>query len=81
MTLTTDHNDDGSKASLTALVFTLVLLYTLLPKFGIMGAAIATAAAYFVELSVVLYGLHQAHAISPLSLFRAERRDLAKVEL
>lgn len=71
----------GSKASLTALVFTLVLLYILLPKFGIMGAAIATAAAYFVELSVVLYGLHRAHAISPLSLFRAQRRDLAEVEL
>jgi len=71
----------GSKASLTALIFTLVLLYLLLPKFGIMGAAIATAAAYFVELSVVLFGLHRAHAISPLSLFRAKRRDLAEVEL
>jgi Na+-driven multidrug efflux pump len=45
-----------------------------------MGAAIATAAAYFVELSVVLYGLHRAHAISPLSLFRAERRDLAEMK-
>jgi O-antigen/teichoic acid export membrane protein len=71
----------GSKANMTALVFTLLLLYTLLPRFGITGAAIATAAAYFVELSVVLYGLHRTHAISPLSLFRVDRRNLAEAEL
>jgi O-antigen/teichoic acid export membrane protein len=67
----------GSKANMAALVITLGLLYALLPTLGIMGAAIATAAAYLVELSVVLYGLHRAHAISPLSLFRVGRANLA----
>jgi O-antigen/teichoic acid export membrane protein len=71
----------GSKANMTALVVTVGLLYALLPRLGLMGAAIASAAAYLVELLVVLYGLHHAHAISPLSLFRGSRADLAEAEL
>jgi len=66
----------GSKANLSALVITLVLLYLLLPALGIVGAAIATAAAYFVELTVVIYGLHRTHSISPLSLFRLNLNDM-----
>ena len=71
----------GSKANLAALVITVGLLYALLPALGIMGAAIATAAAYLVELSVVLYGLHRAHAISPISLFRVSRTNMAEADL
>jgi O-antigen/teichoic acid export membrane protein len=71
----------GSKANITALVITIGLLYALLPTLGIMGAAIATAAAYLAELLVVLYGLHRSHAISPLTLFRVGRANLAQADL
>ena len=71
----------GSKANTTAMVITVGLLYALLPNFGIMGAAIATAAAYFVELSVVISGLHRTHAISPLTLFRVGHAKLAEADL
>jgi len=71
----------SSKANMAALVVTVGLLYALLPTLGIMGAAIATASAYLVELSVVLYGLHRAHAISPLSLFRVGRANLVEADL
>ena len=36
-----------SKANVLALPVTAVLLYLLLPRFGLIGAAIASAAAYF----------------------------------
>jgi O-antigen/teichoic acid export membrane protein len=71
----------SSKANLTALVITGGLLYALLPTLGIMGAAIASAAAYLAELSVVLYGLHRTHSISTLSLFRVGRANLAEGDL
>ena len=66
----------GSKASLVALVVTVGLLYALLRRIGIMGAAIATAAAYLAELTVVIYGLRRTHSISPGSLFRFNFKDL-----
>jgi O-antigen/teichoic acid export membrane protein len=66
----------GSKASLVALLVTMGLLYALLRKIGIMGAAIATAAAYLAELTVVIYGLRRTHSISPISLFRFNSKDL-----
>jgi O-antigen/teichoic acid export membrane protein len=53
-----------------------VLLYLLLPRFGLMGAAIASAAAYFAELSLVVYGLRRKHSISPANLFRFRIADL-----
>src|SRR6266516_2274579 len=65
-----------SKGNLTALVITVVLLYALLPVIGLMGAAIATAAAYLAELTVVIYGLRRTHSISPGSLFRFKLDDL-----
>ncbi|MDX6528841.1 MAG: hypothetical protein QOH41_1131 [Blastocatellia bacterium] len=66
----------GSKASLVALLVTVGLLYALLRRIGIMGAAIATAAAYLAELTVVIYGLRRTHSISPGSLFRFNFKDL-----
>lgn len=66
----------GSKASLVALITTITLLYVLLPALGIMGAAIATTAAYATALGVVIYGLKRTHAISPLGLFRFNLGDL-----
>jgi O-antigen/teichoic acid export membrane protein len=66
----------GSKAHLIALVVTVLLLYLLLPRLGIMGAAIATAAAYGTQLVVVALGLQRAHGISLTSLFRFKTTDL-----
>jgi O-antigen/teichoic acid export membrane protein len=65
-----------SRANLVALVVTVVLLFMLLPRLGIIGAAIATTAAYSVELAVVIFGLRRAHAISPRGLFRIRLADL-----
>ena len=47
---------------------TAVLQYLLLPRFGLMGAAIASAAAYFAE-SLVVYGLRRKRSISPRTCF------------
>ena len=66
----------GSKAQVIALVVTVTLLYLLLPRLGIMGAAIATAAAYWTQLAVVAHGLRQAHGISLRQLFRFRIADL-----
>lgn len=66
----------NSKAHLISLVVTVALLYVLLPRMGLMGAAISTAAAYSLELAVVIYGLRRTHSISPLSLFRFNLKDL-----
>lgn len=66
----------GTKSQLVALVVTIVLLYLLLPKMGIMGAAIATAAAYLTQLVVVAFGLRQNHGISLRELFRFKAADL-----
>jgi O-antigen/teichoic acid export membrane protein len=67
----------SSKASLIAVAVTVALLLVLLPKIGIMGAAIATTTAYFAELTVVVYGLYRGHSISPVSLFRLNSRDFS----
>jgi O-antigen/teichoic acid export membrane protein len=66
----------GSKANLSALGITVILLYLLVPRLGIVGAALSTAAAYLVELAVVIYGLHCTHLISPLNLFRVRANDI-----
>ncbi|MEN3334578.1 MAG: hypothetical protein V7641_3943 [Blastocatellia bacterium] len=66
----------GSKAQVIALVVTVGLLYLLLPRFGIMGAAIATTAAYWTQLVVVAYGLRQTHGMSLSGLFRFKTADL-----
>ena len=67
----------GSKAHLGALVVTLALLYLLLPALGIMGAAIATAAAYLTQLMIVVYGLRYSHGISVSGLFRIRSKDFS----
>ncbi len=66
----------GSKAALVALVVTVALLYLLLPRLGIMGAAIATTLAYLTQLSVVAFGLRQTHGILLKGLFRFNFADL-----
>jgi O-antigen/teichoic acid export membrane protein len=67
----------GSKANVGALIVTLVLLYLLLPRLGIMGAAIATSAAYLTQLMIVVYGLRYTHGIRMTSLFRVKSADLS----
>jgi O-antigen/teichoic acid export membrane protein len=66
----------GSKAQLVALFVTVGLLYLLLPRLGIIGAAIATTAAYCTQLMVVAYGLRQSHGIPLKGLFRFKLADL-----
>ena len=66
----------GSKAQVVALAVTVTLLYLLLPRLGIMGAAIASAAAYGTQLAVVAYGLRQSHGIALRGLFRFKAADL-----
>ena len=60
----------ASKASLVALPVTVLLLCLLLPTLGLMGAALASALAYFVEFVVVVFGLRRKHEVSLASLFR-----------
>lgn len=67
----------GSKGHVGALIVTLVLLYFLLPRLGIMGAAIATAAAYFTQLMIVVFGLRSTHGIPIASLFRIRAADVS----
>jgi O-antigen/teichoic acid export membrane protein len=66
----------GSKAQLWAVGVTIILLSILLPSMGIMGAAIASAAAYGTQLLIVVFGLYRSHAISPANLFRVKLADL-----
>lgn len=58
----------ASKADIIGAVVTVISLPFLLPRLGIMGAAIATLAAYATQLIVVLYGLSRTHSIWPRSL-------------
>lgn len=69
----------GSKAQMGSLVVTVLLLYLLLPRLGIMGAAIATAAACATQLLIVVAGLRSSHGISTMSLFRLRAGDLGSV--
>ena len=67
----------GSKAQLGALIITIALLYFLLPRLGIMGAAIATAAAYLAQLVIVVSGLRHSHNISLTGLFYISSKDIS----
>jgi O-antigen/teichoic acid export membrane protein len=69
----------GSKAQLWAMGATVILLCALLPVLGIIGAAIANAAACAVQLGVIVYGLRVSHAISSAELFRIDHRDISSV--
>lgn len=66
----------GSKSQLWGLIITVALLYFLLPRFGIIGAAIASTVAYATQLIIVIYGLYRSHNISPMGLFRFNAHDL-----
>jgi O-antigen/teichoic acid export membrane protein len=67
----------ASKAQLGALVVTILLLFLLLPRMGIMGAAIATSVACAAQLMIVVAGLRSSHSIPALSLFRIRTGDLS----
>lgn len=58
----------ASRAEIVGAVVTVACLPLLLPRLGIMGAALATLAAYATQLGVVLVGLSRAHAIRVPSL-------------
>jgi O-antigen/teichoic acid export membrane protein len=66
----------GSRADLLAMGVTLALLPILLPRMGILGAALTSVVAYAVELCVVVLGLSRTHAISPGSLFSIRASDV-----
>ena len=59
----------GSKAEILSSIFTIVLLITLIPTFGIMGAAIASLIAYGASLFVLLVGLKRDHNLSLAKAF------------
>ena len=67
----------GSQAHLWALGVTVILLYLLLPSWGIMGAAAATTTAYATQLVIVTYRLRRLHGISPADLFRIGPDDVS----
>jgi O-antigen/teichoic acid export membrane protein len=67
----------GSKAQLWAMGATVILLCALLPVLGIVGAAIASAAACAVQLGVIVYGLRVSHAIPSAELFRIDHGDIS----
>ena len=45
-------------------------------RFGLIGAEIASAAAYFAEFGLVVFGFRRRHSISPARLFRFRIADL-----
>lgn len=66
----------ASRAEVVAVFVTLGLLPILLPRFGIVGAALSSLTAYSVQLVVVTVGLSRSHAISAGSLLRKDARPL-----
>nr|MDQ6925802.1 polysaccharide biosynthesis C-terminal domain-containing protein [Candidatus Eremiobacteraeota bacterium] len=64
----------ASRSEIIGAVVTICLLPVLLPRLGIMGAALATLAAYATQLVVVLAGLSRTHAIGVPSLMGARPR-------
>ena len=65
----------ASRAELVALVVTLALLPVLLPTIGILGAALASLAAYTTASAVVVRGLRRRYPISLGELFGVPGRD------
>jgi O-antigen/teichoic acid export membrane protein len=60
----------ASRAEIVAVLVTIGGLFCLLPSMGIMGAALASLAAYATQFAVVLFGLARTHDVSPTSLVR-----------
>jgi O-antigen/teichoic acid export membrane protein len=67
----------GSKAQLWAIGATVILLVTLLPVLGIVGAAIASTSACAIQLGVVVHGLRVSHSIRSAELFRINLSDVS----
>lgn len=66
----------ASRADIIGLGATAFFLVLLLPKFGIMGAAIASVTAYSVQLGVLLRGLYIVPEVQVASLFTVDYRDI-----
>jgi len=67
----------GSRAELVSLPVTVVLLFVLIPRDGIMGAAISSLAAYATQLAVTVVGFRVRHGLATADLLLPNRRDLA----
>lgn len=62
----------GSRAETVAFVVTVILLALLLPRLGIMGAALASLGAYITSLGVMVAGVRRYGAFSVRELFRID---------
>lgn len=58
----------GSRSEIIAMAVTIVLLLTLLPTLGIMGAALASTMAYFTQFVIVVHGLKRRHGVPARAL-------------
>lgn len=65
----------GSRAELAGLAVTIFLLLLLLPSIGIIGAAIASVAAYTVSLFVTVFILQRTYSLSWRALFLEKRES------
>jgi O-antigen/teichoic acid export membrane protein len=65
----------SSRAELIALGVTVLAMPVLLIRFGIMGAAIASALAYGTELVLLVRGLHRRFRVPPRDLFLVGLRE------
>lgn len=66
----------SSKAELVAVVATVVLLALLLPRIGIMGAAITSVVAYGLALGIIAFGIREMTDLTPRALFVVRRADI-----
>jgi O-antigen/teichoic acid export membrane protein len=69
----------SSRIDLITFCITGVLLFLLLPRFGIIGAALITTSVYLVQLVLIVINLNRSHNITPLSLFRLNLADMREV--
>jgi len=66
----------GSRAELGSLPVTVVLLLVLIPRDGIMGAAISSLAAYGTQLAVTVVGFKVRHGLRSTELLCPNRHDI-----
>jgi O-antigen/teichoic acid export membrane protein len=65
-----------SRAEILAFGVTVATLFLLVPKWGILGAAVASVAAYATQLVVLTVGLSRKHGITPWSLIAGAKEPL-----
>jgi O-antigen/teichoic acid export membrane protein len=70
----------GSRAEIAGMIAAAVLMLALLPPFGLIGAAIATAMAYLVQFAVLVRGLGTRHDIRAAALFGGRALDPVAAE-